>query len=162
MSNLKNSLRYTAVVDRGKIYLETFRELSKRYGEKEAISVMQSASRAHGIEVGESIKYLAPDNFEELYKEYFEGPDGGETYSPEIKEISSTCLDVKVHTCPLKDGWLDSGCSNEEVCTLLKCATAFDHAVWETAGFDYELEVWSPGKSGCCRTKVRSRGQPTR
>ena len=57
-------------------------------------------------------------------------------------------------TCPLKDGWLELGCSDEEVCTLLRCATAFDEAVWEQAGFDYELETWAPGKSGCCRTRL--------
>ena len=153
------SLHYSAVEDRGRIYLAVFRELSKRYGEAETVSVMRSASRAHGIEVGQSLTHLAPQNFEGLLEEFFKGADNGATYSPEVKEISDKCLDVQMMTCPLKDGWLDAGCSDEEVCTLLRCATAFDEAVWQTAGFNYELEAWSPGKAGCCRTKIRAKSQ---
>lgn len=147
---------YKAVEDRGKIYLLIFRELSKRYGETEAVSVMRSASRAHGIEVGQSIAHLAPNDFPGLLAEYFMGQDDGAAYQPAVKENSEACLDVHVMTCPLKDGWLEAGCSDEEVCTLLRCATAFDEAVWETAGFNYEFEVWAPGKTGCCRTKIRA------
>jgi len=154
-----NSLHYGAVRDRARIYLAVFRELSQRYGEIEAISVMRSASRAHGLEVGASLAHLVPRDFPGMLEEYFMGPDDGATYSPEVKEISDTCLDVHVMTCPLKDGWLEMGCSDEEVCTLLRCATAFDEAVWEEAGFDYELETWAPGKTGCCRTRLSEKSQ---
>lgn len=146
--------RYSAVKDRARIYLAVFREISARQGEDEAVSVMRAASRAHGLEVGASIKHLAPNDFPGLLEEYFKGPDDGATYCPEVKEMSATCLDVHVQTCPLKDGWLDMGCSDEEILTLLRCATAFDEAVWEASGFEYELETWAPGKTGCCRTKV--------
>ncbi|KAG1702858.1 KsdD-like steroid dehydrogenase [Nymphon striatum] len=132
-------------------------ELKQRYGEEEAISVMRCASREHGIEVGKSLAHLAPNDFTGLVEEYFKGPDDGATFNPEIKVLTESCLDVHVQTCPLKDGWLDAGCSNEEVCTLLKCATAFDEAVWEASGFDYEMEVWTPGKTGCCRTIVTAK-----
>ncbi len=151
------SLRFSAVEDRDRIYLAVFRELKQRYGEEEAISVMRSASREYGIEVGKSLAHLAPNDFSGLVEEYFKGPDDGATFNPEIKVLTETCLDVHVQTCPLKDGWLDAGCSNEEVCTLLKCATAFDEAVWEASGFDYEMEVWTPGKTGCCRTIVTAK-----
>lgn len=151
------SLRYSSVEDRGRIYLAVFRELKARYGEAEAVSIMRCASREHGIEVGQSLVHLAPNNFKGLVEEYFKGPDDGATFCPEVKEISNTCLDVHVKVCPLKDGWLDAGCSDEEVSTLLRCATAFDEAVYETAGFDYDLEVWTPGKMGCCRTKITAK-----
>ncbi|MCY6382575.1 L-2-amino-thiazoline-4-carboxylic acid hydrolase [Hoeflea prorocentri] len=151
-----NALHASAVKDRGRIYLAVFRELSHRCGEAEAISVLQSASRAHGLEVGASLAHLAPRDFRGMLNTYFLGPDSA-TYSPQVNEISDTCLDVQFMTCPLKDGWLEMGCSDEEVCTLLKCATAFDDAVWEAAGFDYELESWAPGKPGCCRTRLRER-----
>ncbi|MGD1877676.1 MAG: L-2-amino-thiazoline-4-carboxylic acid hydrolase [Kiloniellaceae bacterium] len=153
------SLHYSAVRDRGRIYLAVFRELTRRYGEAEAISVMRSASRAHGLEVGASLAHLAPRDFPGLLKAYFMGPDRGATYSPDVKEISDACLDVQMMTCPLKDGWLSMGCSEEEVCTLLQCARAFDEAVYEEAGFDYELETWAPGKTGCCRTKLTEKAQ---
>ncbi len=150
----QHSLHYGAVRDRARIYLAVFRELTQRYGETEAVSVMQSASRAHGLEVGASLAHLAPRDFQGMLDAFFLGPDEGATYSPEVREISDSCLDVQMMTCPLKDGWLDMGCSDEEVCTLLSCATAFDKAVWEQAGFDYELETWAPGKTGCCRTRL--------
>ncbi|WP_419910696.1 L-2-amino-thiazoline-4-carboxylic acid hydrolase [Hoeflea sp.] len=153
------SLHYGAIRDRGRIYLAVFRELSRRFGEAEAVSVMQRASREHGLEVGGSLAHLAPRDFAGLFKAYFEGPDGGATYSPKVNEISETYLDVQLMTCPLKDGWLEMGCSDEEVCTLLKCARAFDEAVWEAAGFEFELEMWSPGKTGCCRTKVMEKSK---
>lgn len=148
------SLHYSAVRDRGRIYLAVFRELSARYGEDETVSVMRAASRAHGLEVGASLAHLSPDDFQGMLQAYFLGPDEGATYAPKVRELSETCLDVQMMTCPLKDGWLDMGCSEEEVCTLLRCATAFDEAVYETAGFSYELEPWAPGRAGCCRTRL--------
>lgn len=153
-----DSPRYSAIKDRARIYLGVFRELSERFGETEAVSVMQSASRAHGLEVGSSLAHLAPRDFPGMLEEYFAGRLNS-PYSPEVKEVSDTCLDVQMMTCPLKDGWLDMGCSDEEVCTLLRCATAFDHAVYEAAGFDYELESWAPGKAGCCRTKLTEKSR---
>lgn len=155
----RNSTRYSAVKDRARIYLAVFRELSQRYGEDEAVSVMRSASRAHGLEVGASLAHLAPRDFPGMLEEFFMEPDGGATYSPEVREISDTCLDVQMMTCPLKDGWLDMGCSDEEVSTLLRCATAFDEAVYENAGFDHELETWAPGKNGCCRTRLTEKSR---
>ena len=155
----QRSMRYSAVEDRGRIYLHIFRELKKRYGEDDAVSVMNSASNAHGVEVGKSLQHLAPNNIAGMVEEYFKGPDGGATFNPEIEELSEDQLQVHVKTCPLKDGWLDYGCSDDEVCTLLKCATGFDKGVYETAGFDYDLEVWQPGREGCCRTRIRAKSK---
>ena len=153
-SEPKNTARASAIKDRGIIYLAVFRELSERFGEAEAISVMRSASRAHGVKVGETLKHLAPRDFEGLLNGYFKCPDGGATFGTETRQLDENCLEVQVKTCPLKQSWVESGCSDAEVCTLLRCATAFDEAVFETAGFGYELEMWSPGKKGCCRTRI--------
>ncbi|MEM6934036.1 MAG: L-2-amino-thiazoline-4-carboxylic acid hydrolase [Pseudomonadota bacterium] len=154
-----DSPRYSSVRDRGRIYLAVFRELSERYGEPEAVSVMRSASRAHGLEVGASLAHLAPRDFPGVLEAFFKGPDGGATFCPDVKELSEACLNVHVMTCPLKDGWLEMGCSDREVCTLLKCATAYDEAVWEAAGFAFELETWAPGRSGCCRTRIMEKSR---
>ena len=56
----KDTARASAIKDRRIIYLAVFRELSERFGEVEAISVMRSASRAHGAIVGETLIHLAP------------------------------------------------------------------------------------------------------
>ncbi|WP_299673913.1 L-2-amino-thiazoline-4-carboxylic acid hydrolase [uncultured Roseobacter sp.] len=147
------SLHESAVRDRARIYLGIFRELSQSHGEAEAVRVLQSASRAHGLEVGAGLAQFAPRDFKGLLASYFLGPDSA-TYAPELREITADCVEVQFMTCPLKDGWREMGCSDAEVCTLLRCATAFDAALWEAAGFDYELEPWAPGRAGCCRTRV--------
>jgi hypothetical protein len=49
---------------------------------------------------------------------------------------------------------VDADCSDEEISTLLYCASALDEAALEAAGFDYEIELWSPGKDGCCLTRI--------
>lgn len=149
-----NALLYDAIKERGAIYLEVFRELSKRHGEAEAISIMRAASYQRGTAVGKTLAHLGPRDFRGMAECWARAPDGGVTFSPEIRQLNDTCLEVKMMTCPLKDAWLEAGCSDGEVCTLLHCASAYDEAVLETAGFKYELELWSPGQEGCCLTKI--------
>ncbi len=148
-----------AIKERGLIYLAVFRELSKRFDEAEAVSVMRSASRDRGIAVGKTLAHLAPRDFTGMADKWAKSPDDGVTYATDIRELSDTCLEVKMMACPLKESWVEAGCSDEEVCTLLHCASAFDEAVLDTAGFDYELELWSPGKDGCCRTRITEKSR---
>ena len=148
------SLLSNAIKERGRIYLEVFRELSKRYGETEAVSVMRSASRAQGRAVGKALAHLGPRDFAGMAECFAKTPDKGVTYSTDIRQLDDACLEFQNMTCPLKDSWVEAGCSDEEVCTLLYCASAWDEAALEAAGFDYELELWAPGKNGCCRTRI--------
>lgn len=150
---------YDAIQERGLIYLAVFRELTKRYGETEAVSVMRSASRERGVAVGKTLSHLAPCDFAGMADKWAKSPDDGVTYSTDIRELNETCLEVQMMACPLRESWVEAGCSDEEVCTLLYCASAFDEAALETAGFDYELELWSPGKDGCCRTRITEKRQ---
>ena len=154
-----NALLSNAIKDRGRIYLEVFRELSRRYGETEAISVMRSASRAHGTAVGRKLAHLGPRDFAGMAEGYAKTPDNGVTYSTEIRQLNDSCLEFKNMSCPLKESWIEAGCSDEEICTLLRCASAWDEAALGAAGFDYELELWSPGKEGCCWTKITERSR---
>ncbi len=150
---------YDAIKDRGRMFLTVFRELSKRYGEAEAISVMRSASYAYGKPMGEALACFAPRDFAGLVEGYARAPDDGAMFSPNIRRLDDTCLEVQMMTCPIKDAWVDAGCSDEEICTLLHCASALDEATWDTAGFDYEIELWSPGKKGCCLTRVTEKSE---
>lgn len=155
MSQDKTNILLTkAIKDRGRIYLEIFRELSKRYGKDEAVSVMRSASGAHGKAVGQSLAHLGPRNFAGMADNYAMPPNEGVTYATEIRQLTDTCLEFKNMACPLKQSWVEAGCSDEEICTLLHCASAWDKAAIEAAGFNCELELWSPGKEGCCHTKI--------
>lgn len=153
------SLVYDAMKERGRLYLAVFRQVSKRYGEEEAIGVMRGASREIGIEVGKTLAHHAPRDFAGMVEDFAKAPDDGVTFAPDIRHLDDTCLEVKMMNCPIKDSWKDAGCTDEEICTLLHCASAFDEALYETAGFDYELELWSPGKDGCCLTKLTKKPQ---
>ncbi len=149
-----NPQLYNAIKDRGTAYLMVFRELMKRHGEEEAKDVMRNASRAHGLIIGTSLASCAPRDFEGMAEGYAKAPDNGSIFCPDIRHLDETGLEVKMMACPIKDAWVEAGCSDEEICTLLYCASALDEATLEAAGFAYELELWSPGKEGCCRTKI--------
>lgn len=152
--NHVNGLLIQAIKERGRIYLEIFRELSKRYGKDEAVSVLRSASRAQGTAVGKALAHLGPRDFAGMAECFAKPPNDGVTYSTEIRQLDESCLEFKNMSCPLKEAWVEAGCSDAEICTLLYCASAWDEAALEAAGFNYELELWSPGKEGCCRTKI--------
>ena len=150
----RTNLLHNAIKDRARIYLETFREISKRHGEAEAISIMHSASHAHGTLVGQQMAHLAPRDFCGMAECWAKAPDDGETFKPDIRQLDETGLEVKMMACPLKEAWIEAGCSDEEVCTLLHCASAYDEAALTAAGFAFELELWAPGKKGCCLTRI--------
>ena len=150
---------YDAIKERGTLYLLVFRELSKRYGEAEAISVMRSVSHEHGTAIGRKLAYLSPRDFAGMAECWAKTPDGGAAFAPDIRQLNDTCLEVKMMTCPIKDAWVEAGCSDKEICTLLHCASALDEATLVAAGFDYELELWSPGKEGCCLTKITEKSK---
>ena len=154
-----NPQLHDAIKERGRAYLIVFRELSKRYGEAEAVSVMRSASYEHGKAIGEPLACYAPRDFAGMAEGFAKAPDNGETFSPDIRQLDDTCLEVKMMTCPIKDAWVEAGCSDEEICTLLHCASALDEGTFDAAGFDYEIELWSPGKEGCCLTKITEKSQ---
>jgi hypothetical protein len=149
-----NKLLYDAIKDRGTAYLMVFRELKARYGEEEAKDIMRSASRAHGLQIGKPLASCAPRDFEGMADGFARSPDNGSVFCPDIRQLDDTCLEVKMMACPIKDAWVDAGCSDEEISTLLYCASALDEAALEAAGFDYEIELWSPGKDGCCLTRI--------
>ncbi len=154
------SLLVGAIKDRGRLYLTAFRELAKRYGQAEAESVMSAVSREIGIVAGKSLACHAPCDFTRILDEFFKTPDDGRTYATTVARMDATCLEIRQMACPLRDSWIEAGCSDEEVCTLLKCASAFDITALETAGFDCMLETWSPGKQGCCHAIVTRKATP--
>lgn len=149
-----NPQLYNAIKARGTAYLVVFRELKKRFGQAEAISVMRSASYEHGKMIGEPLACFAPRGFAGMAEGFAKAPDKGATFQAEIRQLTDHSLEVKMMACPIKDAWVAAGCSDEEICTLLHCASALDEGTLDAAGFAYEIELWSPGKEGCCLTKI--------
>lgn len=154
-----NAEVYDAIKERGRLFLVVFRELSERYGKDEAVSVMRSASYAFGKTIGEALACFAPRDFAGMAEAFAKSPDDGATFSPDIRQLDDTCLEVQMMTCPIKDSWVEAGCSDEEICILLHCASALDEATLDAAGFDYTLELWSPGKKGCCLTRLTEKSR---
>ena len=148
---------YDAIKERGLVYLATFHELKTRYGEDEALSVMRCVSQAHGVRIGQTMAHLAPRDFEGVCKCWVLSPDGGTVFRPDVRRLDETGIEVKMMACPIKEAWAEAGCSDEEICTLLYCASAYDRTALETAGFDVEIELWSPGQEGCCLTRIKEK-----
>lgn len=145
---------YGAIKERGRLYLEVHRELTARFGKNEARDVLSTVSRKMGLDAGGPLACHAPCGFQGVLDDFFKAPDGGVTFSTDVRQIDENRLEVQSMTCPLKDSWIEAGCSDDEVRTLLECASAYDKAVFEAAGFDLDLELWSPGRQGCCHALV--------
>ena len=156
-SNSPDSLLGDAIRERALVYLALFRELCGRYGREEAIEVLRSAIYQHGRAFGESLQKFAPDDFAGLFDGFAQAPDGGATFSPRAWQLDAQCLDVQMMTCPLKEAWIEAGCSDEDVCDLLRCASAVDEGTLDAAGFAYSIKLWSPGEQGCCRLRITAR-----
>ena len=155
--NTADKLLEDAIRERALVYLELFRELSGRYGRDEAIDVLRSAIYRHGRVFGESLRSFAPDDFAGLFDAFAKAPDNGATFSPRAWQLDEECLDVQMMTCPLKDAWIEAGCSDEEICDLLSCASAIDEGTLDAAGFEHEIKLWSPGEKGCCRLRITAK-----
>ena len=94
---------YDAIKERGRLFLVVFRELSKRYGEAETISVMRSVSYEFGKPIGQALACFAPRDFAGVVENYAKAPDDGATFSPDIRRLDDTCLEVQMMSCPIKD-----------------------------------------------------------
>ena len=124
-----NSLISDAIKERGRIYLEVFRELSKRYGETEAVSVMRSASHARGTAVGKTLAHLGPRDFAGMAECFAKTPDNGVTYSTDVRQLNGTCLEFKNMTCSVKDARLPIRLMKSldiKVCSDLDTKRVFD------------------------------------
>ena len=104
--------------------------------------------------VREYLKKLSPDRFEDLYKAFAFAPDGGKMFSPKKLKCNNESLEIKFMSCPLKKAWQEIGLNNNELCTLLYCASALDEGTMAEAGFNLKIEPWKPGEEGCCRLMI--------
>ena len=140
--------------ERALIYYDIFKELEKRLGKIEAIDVLRKALSKRGREFGKTLKKFSPDRFEGLYRAFAFAPDGGKMFSPKKLKCNNESLEIKFMSCPLKKAWQGIGLNNNELCTLLYCASALDEGTMAEAGFHLKIDPWKPGEEGCCRLKI--------
>jgi hypothetical protein len=134
-----------------------YRELDSRYGKQEAIDVMRAALYKHGRGFGETLKNFAPGDFGGLYDAFAMSPDGGKMFSPSQERCDEQCLQIKFMACPLQKAWRNTSVSDDELSTLLYCASALDEGTMDAAGFDLDIQTWKSGQEGCCQLKITKR-----
>ncbi len=147
-------LLYQANRERALLYLEFFREVRDRHGDEEAIEILTSAIKRRGEAFGRTLNEFAPDDFQGLCQAFSYAPDGGKLFSPQVIRCDGEGFEVKMRKCPLKDAWQEAGITDEELLTLLSCASAIDLGTMEAAGFDLEVSLAGSDEGGCCYLKV--------
>lgn len=145
---------YQANRERALFYLDFYREVRDRHGADEAIAVLESVIRKRGEAFGKTLDKFAPDDFQGLCEAFSYAPDGGKLFSPQVIRCDKEGFEVKMRKCPLKDAWQDAGVTNQELMTLLSCASVIDAATMEAAGFDLEVSLAGADEAGCCYLKV--------
>ena len=75
-------------------------------------------------------------------------------FAPKKLRCNSDTLEIKFMACPLKKVWKEIGLDDDELCTLLYCASALDEGTMNEAGFNLNIQIWKPGEEGCCKLKI--------
>jgi hypothetical protein len=147
---------YGAFRNRAMIYWHIFDELRSEVGEGRATDVMKRAIERRGREVGRHFARYGPRDLAGL-KEAFLAfiPDGGRMFEPEVRRADAEALDIKFHRCPLKEAWQAAGLPEAEIAKLCHIAGRIDNATFETAGFIFHADTWTPGAEGCCDLHIR-------
>lgn len=149
-----------AYLGRGQLYVAFYRAIAKRYGDAAAKSVMKEAIYDWGAGLATGVSPCAPANFAGLTDVFFNSPDGGEMFRPDIGVPAPHGVDAHFLACPLKEAWIAAGLSDDEVAMFCDIASAADYGTLEAAGFDISITTWTPGSEGCCALKVRKRRHP--
>lgn len=149
-----------AYMSRGQLYVAFYRAIAKHYGDAAARSIMKEAIYDWGAGLATGVAPCAPANFTGLTDVFFNSPDGGEMFCPDIGSPGQHGIDAHFLACPLKEAWVAAGLSDDEVAMFCDIASAADYGTLEAAGFDISITTWTPGSVGCCALKVRRRGAP--
>jgi hypothetical protein len=148
---------YESYKNRARIYHLVFDELRNEVGAERAEALLKRAIYRRGQEIGLA-RYaeFAPDDLAGLEAAFLDGiPDAGRMFRPEVLHADAESLDIKFHTCPLREAWQESGLSDAEVATLCRIAARIDNGTFEGAGFQFSADTWQPGGEGCCCLHIR-------
>lgn len=146
-----------AYMSRGQLYVTFYRAIAKRYGGEVAREILKEAIYEWGAGLAAGVAPCAPGNFAGLTEVFFNSPDGGDMFRPQIGAADHYGVDAHFLACPLKEAWIAAGLSGEEIAMFCDIASAADYGTLEAAGFDISIETWKPGAEGCCALKVRRR-----
>lgn len=138
---------------RAYIYYEIYSELQQAFGAEQAETLLKNAIYRFGTKVGQKFQSFAPGNFHGLKEAFIGGiPDDGQLFQPEILRCDPDGLSLEFHHCPLMEGWLEYGLSDEEATTMCRIASIIDYGTFEGAGFQFHGQTWQRGKA--CQLKI--------
>jgi hypothetical protein len=148
---------YDSFKNRAMIYYLIYEELVTELGPARAEAILSRAIYKRGAKIGrEKYSRFAPHDLAGLKKAFLEGiPDEGRMFQPELIPGDSAILDIKFHSCPLRDAWQEAGLPEEQVAALCRIASRIDYGTFEGAGFDFHADSYQPGGKRCCYLHVR-------
>jgi hypothetical protein len=146
---------FSATANRGLVYTAILREMRKELGEERASRIFKRAIFDHGVKMA---SLFNPPNRIEEFKEWLLAflPDGGAMHEPEVMRCDEEGLDIKMHRCPLKEGWRMMNLTEDEVADLCRHADAFDHGFFGSV-FDYSMDLWAEQPDDSCILRFRPR-----
>ncbi len=154
LERLRNELE-DAFRNRAHLYRLLLEELEAELGLERATAVMARALERRGREVAEVLFRDTSSDPKAIGSRFLSvSPDNGRMYPHEVASCGST-MEIRVHRCPLKDAWFDSGLPAERIATLCRVAGAFDKGLFEAAGISFSNQTWRPERGGgCCWIKL--------
>jgi L-2-amino-thiazoline-4-carboxylic acid hydrolase len=141
-----------AFKNRAHFYRLMLHVLTERHGAAEAEAVLAEACLRRGREVAPLLFKDVPAEPEAVARRFLSvSPDGGDLY-PHDAQGGPGRFTIAVHSCPLKDAWMEAGIPAGQVAQLCRIAGAFDRGLFEAAGVGFENSTWSEARGGgCCR-----------
>ena len=151
---LRNAMKARAMV-----YAAVYDELESELGAAKAEEILKRAIYKRGLAIGQQFKCFGPRDIAGLREAFIAFvPDGGRVFEPEVRRCDAGGLDIKFHSCPLKEAWLEAGMTEAKVAKLCHIAGIVDNGTFEAAGFAFSADTWQPGDEGCCFLHVRPGG----
>ena len=147
---------YASFANRAMLYHHIYEAAKAKLGAEAAAEMLKSAIYARGLEVGQRFAKHGPSDMQGIHDAFLAFlPDGGRMFQPEVKRCDSGGVDIKFHSCPLKQAWQEAGLSDEQVATLCHIAGQVDDGTFAAAGFAFSADTWKPGEEGCCHLQIR-------
>lgn len=147
---------YDSFKNRAAIYHLIFDELREELGAEKAEEILCRAIYKRGTQKGKKYAAFAPNDLKGLEEAFVGGiPDEGAMFRPEVLRSDEEALDIKFHSCPLREAWQEMGLEEEEVATICRIAARVDNGTFESAGFEFSADTYKPGGDGCCYLHIR-------
>ncbi len=154
--DLRQQLK-AALKSRAMLYASLLDELTAEVGAAKAEAIMTRAIHARGAAAGNRFfSSHAPADFEGLRHRFIDFlPDHGRLFDLETLRCDDDGLDLKFHSCPIKEAWQEAGFAPQTMQVLCRIAGSVDVGTFEGAGFAIRNETWQVGGDGCCLLKIR-------